>query len=286
MTMLTVVSQGVAELEIKNISLQPLLGAYELSLGLVGKAFNNVPEQYWFTLTGAHVSLSSATGLKKRLGIAHASQIARTHAGNYGANVSVEMKLTLQPLQITAIEDLCHDQDMTFELSVIGEGGGGPQGRSHLYETFSKMVPRSAWVEQLRSAAALDVLLFEIPMPVADPPPELRAMIGFLRRAQKMFLEGNYPECVAHCRDVMDAIEADPALAKKHVETLKKLVTKDDRENMNRDEREFVIVSAVRNYTHLAHHAGDPAGTGHFTRNEAKQVLTLSAALVAYTFTS
>ncbi|HEY4942389.1 MAG TPA: hypothetical protein VII56_13260 [Rhizomicrobium sp.] len=286
MTMLTVVSQGVAELEIKNISLQPLLGAYELSLGLIGKALNNVSELYWFTLTGAHVSLSSVAGIKKRLGIATAGQIFRTHAGGYGAHVSVEFKLTLQPHQITAMEDLCHDQDMTFELSVIGEGGGGPQGRSHLYETFSKMVPRSAWVEQLRSAAALDILLFEVPMPVSDPPPEQRAMIGSLRRAQKMFLEGNYPECVQRCRDVMDAIEADPVLANKHIETMKKLITSEDRRNMTREEREFVIISAVRNYTHLAHHPGDPEGPGYFTRNEAKQALTLSAALVARAFTS
>ena len=285
---LTVNSEAVADVQVEQVVLRRLIGAYELLLAIQGTTYAKPNNPCWLALHGAQVCISPVGGPRMALGMARPDRPERIQQSTNQVRVSAELKIVLQPRQVMAIEDLCNAQDMQFDLVLIGEGGGNVPGdhRFRTNDTLSKQLPRSAWINQLRDARALDIVVVEVPMPVADPSPEQRKIVDHLKRAEKMALDGNYPECVAHCRDVMDAVDSSPSAIQRYTQALKKLNEPDGRKNMSKEDREIAILAAVRNYTHLAHHQGGSGGTEYFTRSEAQLIFTLSATLVARRFSS
>ncbi len=251
----------VADVRLERLDLQPLLGAYELLLVITGAMRQPVPSAhqspYWFDLWSALVSIDAAGGHRKRLGIARAMRPYRfVQSTEQALQVDMELRLTLQPAQVLAIEEFCHEQPMRLVLQPFGEGGDVQAPRTHgpITDQWSLDVPRSVWIDRLRTAGVLDIVSIEVPLPAIDPPEAWRDIVVHLRRAQKHWLEGNYLECVSACRLVMDATDGNAASVQRGVEALKKLAVPADRQAMNLEERQIAILSAVRNFTHLAHH--------------------------------
>ena len=284
---ITVLSRKVADVRVDNIALRPTLGGYELLCTISGTTLQPITSAgqtpYWFTIFGALINVGSTSGLKRLLTIARPDRPFRMQQEKERQlRIGFELKAILSPHQVAAIEDFCHEQELRFELVVSGEGGVPTQTekRDSIFDTWSITVPRSRWTEQLRSAGALDILLIEVPMPVGDVPPEWRASAEHLKRAQRMFVEGNYSECVSRCRAVLDLVANHPITKQKWTEALKMLDK--ERELMSKEQREIAILAAVRNYTHLAHHPDDAPGSDQFLRSEAKLLLTLTASAIAY----
>ncbi len=67
-------------------------------------------------------------------------------------------------------------------------------------------VPRSDWLQKLRSAGARDVLLLEVPLPLVDRPKEWEAISDAIQNAEKHFREGDYHACVSSCRLALDEL--------------------------------------------------------------------------------
>ncbi len=282
---LTVNSRVVADIQVAYVMLRPLVGAYELIFMLDGMTIA-VPStapitQYWLVLYGAEVTMTPASGGKVALGFARPNQPFRIQQSEYQSRVGVELKIVLHPHQVSAIEEYRNSEDLRFELNAIGEGGD-TVSRWPTYDTLGKQLPRSEWITQLRSARALDIMLLEVPMPVADIPPQWRNMAEHLKQAQKMFLEGHYSECVAECRHVIEATNGSSSTQPQWTDALKMLAAQDTRQAMSKEQRESAIFAAVRHYTHTAHHPNAGSGAENFSRSEAKLTLTLCASLVAY----
>jgi hypothetical protein len=151
---------------------------------------------------------------------------------------------------------------------------GDPNRDAPVQETLSVSIPKSDWASKLRQAGALDILFLEIPMPVAGGSvPQTRA-VEHLRAAQRHFVDGNYRACIAECREVLDALGATTGALK--------ALSSDQREGMDKAQREAAMMAAIRHYTHPAHHSATlPLQTG-FTRSEAKFLLQLTAACVGF----
>lgn len=284
MQRLSISGQTVAEVQVEHIELRRLIGAYELIVRIQGSSVIDPGASHWIMLHGAQMYMWVQGKPKQSLGIARPDRPERIATSDTSLTVSAELKLTLQPHQIAAIEDYCDAQDLHFDIVVVGSGNG-PALRGQFTPTvdqLSKEIARSEWIRKLRDAGALDIVVIEVPMPVAEPPEKLRALVDHLRRAQKMFLDGNYPECVAHCRDVMDLVDKTKGAVQHYAEALKKLSIAEDRKAMLKAEREIALLAAVRHYTHLAHHSDNPSE--YITPSEAKMILALSATLVARKF--
>ena len=282
---LTVNNRQVFELQLEQVTLRQLVGSYELLLRLHGTVSTAQESAYWMVIYSAQVRLSSIGGSIRDLGVMRPDRPVRIQQGPYSNPATVELKTVLQPHQIDEIESIRNASDLLFQIAVLGEGGdGSPSGAiSPVYGDFAKQVPQSDWVSQLRQASALDVLLLEVPMPVADVPPKFKKIADHLKRAQKLFVDGSYPECIGHCRTVMDAINSSSS-AEKRTEALKKLNEQVTRKAMTKSERLDAISGAVRHYTHLAHHADTEESQQQFTRGEAKLILALSASLAAQNY--
>jgi hypothetical protein len=286
-------SLGVANAQITNIWLRPLVGAYELLFSV--KAVTGIPiasagqRPRWFIILAAVASVGPETGSVVSLGTARPDRPQRiVQLTDRTNDVIIELKMTLSSHQVLAVEELCRDKPMRFELAVAGNGGqeGDPR-LGGLYNTLQINVPRSQWLSLLREARVLDIVSIEVPLPAIDAPPHWRTSVEQLRQAQKMLLEGHYRECVMSCRNAIDGvIGTDKASIQQNVETLKKLAVKEVREAMQKQERELALFAAVRNYAHLAHHVGLDGAITQFTRDEARMALTLCATLLGFTFSA
>ncbi|MGH6870031.1 MAG: hypothetical protein ACREHE_00870 [Rhizomicrobium sp.] len=236
----------------------------------------------WIMIYGARITVSTPGGPKQDLGIARPELPSRFQQEEYERHATLELKVTLQPSQIMEIEEIRSAQNLYFELDLFAEGGGNTPGNQivRVQEKLHAEVPRSDWIAQLRSVRALDVLLLEVPMPVENVPSEFQQIAKQLLQAQQMFTDGHFTECIFRCRAVMDALNKavppDPV-----VDLWQKLANAASRKQMTKKERETGIFALVRHYTHLAAHPGDNEPE-QFSRGEARLLMSLSAALVAY----
>jgi hypothetical protein len=277
---ITVNSRIVAEARIQAVTLRPVVGAYELWFGLDISVNPVSGEPRRVSIIGARVSVRTSAGGLQQIGFARPESalviVQYTHPGRSTHG----LVLPLQPAQLAAIERGRDAGDVTFELSAAGVGRD-QNGEQGVQDDWRIQIARSEWLEKLRSAKARDVLLLEVPLPLADRSKEWEAITRELQRAEKHFRDGDYNPCVASCRLVLDELGhlkfgpgdwAGPLLDR---------IAK-DRGSMNGGEREAALWGAVRHYAHLAHHGPSGGGVSHYSRHEAQLVLTMVATLVGY----
>ena len=144
-------------------------------------------------------------------------------------------------------------------------------GEQYLHGELSVRVPRSDWLQTLRSAGARNALLLEVPLPLEEDQNDgWSAVASNLRSAEEEYGNGNYRGCVASCRLVFD--ELGTLCGLKWPQELSR--------NMTKPEREDAAFGALRHYTHLAHHTVKGSGEASFTRAEAQFILSATAAAV------
>ncbi|MES2255509.1 MAG: hypothetical protein V4559_10760 [Pseudomonadota bacterium] len=277
---LNVVHQMVADAQISQIALRPLLGAFELLIGVSGKSTPHDPGKtpWWYAAANARVEVTGPQSQSHQLGTALLGQPCRFAQHPRPSYISMELKLALLPSQIAAIEDVRAGGDLRFQVYIVGEGGGGDNpGAVHpTHDMQVKEVARSDWIRQLRDAKAMDILLLEIPMPFVDPPPELRPVIDNMRQAQKLFYEGHYADCLINCRKSVDTLATLQKQGRNwSSDALKRLAS--EREAMSKNER---LIAAEACLYHFAS-PGAHDGTLEIFRRDAKFALALTATLLS-----
>jgi hypothetical protein len=188
--------------------------------------------------------------------------------------------LPIQPGQLAAIERSREAGDVTFELLASGVGTD-QNGDQPMQDQWRIDIPRSDWLQKLRSAGARNILLLEVPLPLVDQSKEWTAITNDLQRAEVNFRDGDYRGCVSLCRTVLDEV-GHQKFGKKDWAgpLLDRLAT--DRTAMRAAEREGALWAAARHYAHLAHHASSDGGVSNYSRAEAQLVLTMVASLIAH----
>lgn len=277
---LTISSRIIAEEIIQTITLQPVVGAYELMIPIRLEVYPEEKSRRWATITGARVTVKSAGGVAKTLGFARPQIPIQVRPLPHPQPISRDLMLPLHAQQVAALEDLRAGRDLEFELAVAGFGFDGTHDQQ-IYDRWRVQLPRSTWVERLRGAGVLDIHLLEIPMPVGESSEEWAEVGDHLLRAHKQFIDANYHECIALCRTVMEEL----GHKKYQKEGWANLILDrlaNDRKNMKKEEREDAMLAVIRHYIHPAHHSSSEGGVYTYNRSEARLVLQLTAAHVAH----
>jgi hypothetical protein len=275
---ITVNSRIVAEARIQDVTLRPVVGAYELLFGLDLAVNPQYESARRVSVIGARVSLRTDGGGLKQMGFARPELPIDIRQGPYPNRMMPALVLSLQPGQLAALECFRATGDVTFELMASGVGND-ENGEQPMQDEWRIKIPRSDWLQKLRGAGARDILLFEVSLPLMDQPKEWAAITRDLQQAEAHFRDGDHRACVALCRTVLDEV-GHQKFGKKDWAgpLLDRLAT--DRTSMSGGEREAALWAAVRHYAHLAHHGASDGGVTYYSRPEAQLVLTLVASLV------
>ncbi len=271
----------VAEVATQNVTLQPILGAYELGFGLAVSIHQARERAYEVSLRNARVTVTGANNEPQVLGWAWPERTFSVRQKDSSSRNTPQFLLTLQPAQLKGIEELRGISDLKFELHANGIGYD-QNGEAPVEDTWQFVVPRSKWIEQLGRANARDILLLEVPLPFPDAADETAKIGHIFKNAEEQFRGGNYTGAVAEIRKFVEALgkwrfEQEHWAGK----SLSQLATKNEREAMSKHERETALWATIRHYTHPAHHVDSDGSTSEFSRSEAKLILTLVAALFA-----
>jgi hypothetical protein len=201
---ITVNSRIIAEARIQGVTLRPVVGAYELLFGLDMAIHPQQEYPYRVSIIGAGVTLRTG-GNAQPVGFARPESSFDIRQGPHPHRMTPALVLPLQPGQVAAAERLRDTGDVTFELLATG-AGTAPNGDQHVQDQWRIDIPRSDWLQKLRSAGARDILLLEIPLPLVDRPKEWVTITKELQRAEGYFGDGNHSGCVASCRIVLDEL--------------------------------------------------------------------------------
>jgi hypothetical protein len=277
---ITVNSRIVAEARIQGVTLRPVVGAYELLFALDITVNPQQDHARRVSIIGARVSLRTDHRGVQQMGFARPESSLLITQFVHAGRVTHGLVLPLQPGQLAAIEHARDAGDLTFELLAAGVGWEQNVEQA-VQDDWRIQIPRSDWLQKLRSAGARDILLLEVPLPLVDRPKEWDAITKDIQRAEKHFRDGEYHACVSSCRIVLDELGrlkfgtgdwAGPLLDR----------LGDKRTGMTGGEREAAVWASVRHYAHLAHHGPSDGGVPHYSRAEAQLVLTLVASLVGF----
>lgn len=276
---LTVGSYVIANTSLEFVVVNSVIGGYELVFGM---KLEPLPSRDKSTrhavLHGANCVIRPSGGKERELGYARFDVPVKIIAepGTITSPITVNLHLPLSAQKLSAIEDLRAGGDLTFELTPAGDGLG-QAGQHLIQDTWRRVVPKSEWLHQLRASGAADTLLIEVPIAWSPTSEKAKVAGERLRNAQMHFHQGDYPSCVAACRTVIAELHG-PAQNSKPKTTDGQTKSRRD---MTKSEREADLVEAVRNYTHLAHHAETEGGYANYSRSEARFLLTITAAIAA-----
>lgn len=273
---LTVNSALVAKVDAASVVLKPLLGGYELGFLLTITPTPVMNERRWVALECGRVAVRGNAGDLRPLGVARPDArllIAQTANGH---GVRAVLTMPLQAVQLAKLEDIRDGGGLAFEVALAGDGGvTGIEGASSpVGETLRLQTAQSDWIAQLHAAGFVDIILLEAALPHGS------AGSLSLQRAQRHFLNGEYSACVAECRQLVEELgltrSGDNAWASHARKALQ-----EDRKGMTKQAREDVLLAAIQHYAHQAHHPVSDGGVAHYSREEAKFILHLSACCAA-----
>lgn len=269
------VNRLVADISPPRFVLTQAVGGFALSVVVAGVSRPKIGEQpiIWLAPDVARVDVGPD---QLCLGSATPNHSLHVRTLQTPGHFSYEFRLDLSPAQLAALEDIRGGGDLAFRVILSGVAGNEASfaDRESWQQVLTHVVPLSEWIEHLRVAKAMDILLLEIPMPFVDPPAQLAAAMKLLRQAQSLFLQAHYADCVINCRRALE--EFEKVLGRDRSGLLKRLAT--DREGLDKSERQTTIEAAVYHFGNLAVHDGVVA----FDRRDAKLMLAVTAALASH----
>jgi hypothetical protein len=260
------------------VHVERLVGAYELAFRfeVTVLPFDNVPRE--LVIFGAQISLQTSTG-EQRLGFSRLEEPLHVKQTAQSSQTHATFAIPLVPNQIGAIEELrASDEALAFVLRLSGKGRGG-EYTNPLNARLSVDVPRSRWLQILRDARVLDILLVEVPIPFVDAPEYWKSVTGDLLEAQRQYHGGEYTSAVVACRKVVQEL-GQKIYSEREWSGPQLDLLGAQRRNMTKEQREAAVYAAIRHLTHLAAHSDGERGAV-YSRREAKLILSLTAAIVA-----
>lgn len=187
------------------------------------------------------------------------------------------VRVALSEGQILHLEKLRAGQEVEFELRVkaIGHGPHGPQV---LFETVKVPLNQSLWARVLTELQGPEYLTLGVSLPRCEPAHPLRAAVEKVRSANELLVNGRYDAAIADCRVALDKVVQATNATNAITSALK--VPTAQRENLTKIDRELLLLNALRNYTHLAHHLGPNGQPEYYSRDDAALAVSTTAALV------
>lgn len=187
------------------------------------------------------------------------------------------VRVTLSEGQILHLEKIRAGRDIEFELQLkmIAHGSHGSQP---LFESVRVPLNSSTWARVLTELQGPEYLVLGVSLPRCEHDHPLRFAVERVRSAHALLVNGRYDSAIADCRLALDSIiqitDAAPIL-----ETALRTPSS-QRETLSKTERELLLLNALRNYTHLAHHLGPNGRPEYYSRDDAALTVSTTAALV------
>lgn len=132
-------------------------------------------------------------------------------------------------------------------------------------------IPQSDWVRALEMANISHI-------PILESPILRQEIIEIFKDAEKSFHNGNYRQCIAHCRQAYDLTEIDYDCC-----NYKKIfdIASKDKNKMTAMERFTLVFHAAKHITNLSHHLDENNSNYEYSRPEASMVLGITASILS-----
>jgi len=207
-----------------------------------------------------------------------------------GYSTQEELSISLTDGQVIAIDELRGPHgDVSFRLDLSATWLTPPAAvHPTVSYQFCLRLSEAAWLHQLNQIGTETSFLIRVPSPLSEagvPAQEWAASAADrasrtqaasrLRQAEKEFHDGDYEQCVATCRRVLEnykRLTPVPALNE---------VTKVRSEDRKPQERWAMVYHALVGLTHPAHHDDLTTRLFTWTRSDAQAVLAAVSSLVA-----
>jgi hypothetical protein len=260
---------------------QPALAGYRLRMGITFSITNGSPQHVGVEIVNlrATVRCKGPATSHLHVGTALPEVPVRLRCMPHPYPHTVLFDLDLSPLQLAAMERARAGGELTFAVTLIGEGLRG-EDRSPCLQELSHTSNLSEWGRVLKEFGFADMIVFGIPVPQGVNSGPLKAAGDRLNRARADFLHGRWEEVVAKCRLVIEGVWEAQALQEPAANAVKKY-TSGERKKMTRAERALFIQEALRHFAHPAHHVGGDESDQGFSDTDAAFSLGLASACLA-----
>lgn len=207
-----------------------------------------------------------------------ATSDAPMHFGpDYGNNpVSFSLDILLTSAQLDAIERERNGQQLSLTLKLYGDLFDGYSWRFG-YDQLVVPLDRDQWVAALNNSNYGATLIYEVPLSLSQLG-SAKAIDAALKSARKHFMEGNYREAVAACREALDPMKPSGAELRDARAILGDSVKK---KMLTKAQRQMLLLAAVKDYTELSHHPTEEDQYLDFTRKEALLVMGATLGLLS-----
>jgi len=277
---LTAGSRIIAEARIQNISLRPVLGAYELIININFAMRPASDQPSGINIHGVRVSMGGTGSKSHDLGFARPERQFSFIQHTHPLNQQCDFFLTLHPGQLAALDRVRGTSDLDFNLLIHGVARSS-QGAQDVQDDQRFHIPQSQWIKKLKDAGARNTLLLEVPLPLHPTSEAWTIVADHLQKAEQQFRSSDYQATVASCRTVVEELGSlnfgTTQWASKVTD-----IWRENRAAMTKEDRIHFMWVALRNYAHLAHHGESEGGNSNHTRADALLVLTLTSSFVAH----
>jgi len=181
--------------------------------------------------------------------------------------------------RIHALEDFRCGGDLNFHLKLNADVVSMFKTHSQRGTTDLGFVAnQSDWNKVLEGMSFRRTLLLEIPAPDEIDNPILADASKHLVKANEHLSRGEYRIAVAECRNVLESLK--PILDKfKEIDDDGNQQVKGSK-TLSKEQRIARVCGALKNLTHLAHHADKTSEFTEWKPVDAKSILTMTASLV------
>jgi hypothetical protein len=190
--------------------------------------------------------------------------------------VSISLACDLDRARIEAIEHQRAGGHLSLDISISGRFDSG----TVLSATEPHVVNQGVWIEALAEMGYQRTLLIEVPMPDPNVQPELADAVALLAQAQAHLLLGHDRDAVGALRDVLEQVKLafgdDDAIDP----DLQRVLFTNSR-SMTKGERLRVLRRALILVTHPARHRDQVSVAIDWSRIDAMQMITMTAAFVS-----
>lgn len=186
----------------------------------------------------------------------------------------IPLACDLDRARIEAIETQRAGGHLTLDISLNGRFSCG----SALSFGEQHVVNQGIWVDVLAAMDYQRTLLVEIPMPDANAQPELADAVALLAQAQRHFQLGHDRDAVGTLRDVLEQVKL--AFGDDTADSELTRVLFEGSRSMTKEQRLRVLRRALMLVTHPARHRDQVSVAIEWSRIDAAQMITMTAAFV------
>lgn len=184
----------------------------------------------------------------------------------------LELPLSIETLQ--GLEKIRNGGDLQLLLDVYANMFNGIQNDDG-HDNILVTIDRGKWITALEGMGYGTSIVFEVPISISQTPAAI-AIGAALQSARGHLFDGNYRAVVSDCRVMLESAKPDA-----HEFKVARDKWKEDKEQLNKLQRELILFTSLYDYASLSHH---PTTDGHYqeyTRSEALMMLGTTLGVLA-----